>query len=165
MLKRGHIICCIITLGLGTLMHYFYEFSGNNPVVGALSPVNESTWEHLKMLYIPMFFCTVAEFFIYKKRASLFPVRALCASLGCLLIVSLFYTYTGIIGTNFLIADISTFVIAVIFSYVLGYKLMLKGIFKGRVAVIVGCVCLIGVLLLFVAATFAPPQIPLFLAP
>ena len=29
---------------LGTLSHFFYEWSGQNPVVALVSPINESTW-------------------------------------------------------------------------------------------------------------------------
>ena len=33
---------------LGVLLHFTYEWSGDNAVVGLFSAVNESTWEHLK---------------------------------------------------------------------------------------------------------------------
>ena len=35
---------------LGVLLHFTYEWSGDNAVVGLFSAVNESTWEHLKLL-------------------------------------------------------------------------------------------------------------------
>ena len=36
------------TLMIGTLSHFFYQWSGENFFVGLLSPVNETIWEHLK---------------------------------------------------------------------------------------------------------------------
>ena len=38
---------------LGVLLHFTYEWSGDNAVVGLFSAVNESTWEHLKLLFFP----------------------------------------------------------------------------------------------------------------
>ncbi len=162
MIKKGHIISCIITLVSGTLAHFLFEFSGENPFVGAVCPVNESTWEHLKLLYTPMFICTVFEFFIY-NRPSVVAVRALCANLGVVSIVVLFYTYTGIVGTNFLVVDIATFFVSVIFAYVLSYRLMKKRIFESRRSVVIGWACLVGVLGMFVVFTFYPPELALFM--
>lgn len=36
---------------LGVLLHFTYEWAGDNAVVGLFSAVNESTWEHLKLLF------------------------------------------------------------------------------------------------------------------
>lgn len=33
---------------VGTLLHFVYDWSGQNPAVGIIAPVSESTWEHLK---------------------------------------------------------------------------------------------------------------------
>ena len=39
------------TCGVGTLLHFVYEWSGENVLVAAFSAVNESTWEHMKLLF------------------------------------------------------------------------------------------------------------------
>ena len=49
------VICAIFVTAMGTLGHFFYQWSGNNRYVGFLFPVNESTWEHMKLLFVPMF--------------------------------------------------------------------------------------------------------------
>ena len=36
----------------GTLLHFVYEWFGGN-VWAVIGAVNESTWEHLKLLYFP----------------------------------------------------------------------------------------------------------------
>ena len=41
----------IFTLATGTLLHFTYEWSGENPFVALYSPVSESVWEHLKLLF------------------------------------------------------------------------------------------------------------------
>lgn len=39
---------------LGTLLHFTYRWSGRNPLIGLIAPVNESVWEHMKLLFFPM---------------------------------------------------------------------------------------------------------------
>ena len=39
----------------GTLLHFLYDWTNNN-IVAAFTAVNESTWEHMKLLYFPLFF-------------------------------------------------------------------------------------------------------------
>ena len=41
---------------VGTILHFTYKLSKKNIVVGIFSAVNESTWEHIKILLTPIFF-------------------------------------------------------------------------------------------------------------
>ena len=41
---------------LGTLNHFLYELSGGAAIFALFCPVNESTWEHLKLLFFPYLF-------------------------------------------------------------------------------------------------------------
>ena len=50
-LIKVFVIMTILVLISGVLLHFAYEWSGNNPLVGAFSAVNESTWEHLKLIF------------------------------------------------------------------------------------------------------------------
>ena len=43
----------------GTLLHFVYDWSGGIPLVAAFSAVNESTWEHMKILFFPVFLFSV----------------------------------------------------------------------------------------------------------
>jgi hypothetical protein len=36
---------------LGTALHFTYELSGRNIMVAPFSAVNESVWEHLKLVF------------------------------------------------------------------------------------------------------------------
>ncbi|MFQ7549323.1 MAG: DUF6512 family protein [Blautia marasmi] len=47
------VIGILFTILLGSLSHFFNEWSGNFFLVGLFSPVNESVWEHLKLLFFP----------------------------------------------------------------------------------------------------------------
>lgn len=48
------IIGAVFTIITGTLLHFVYEWSGESLFVGIFSPINESVWEHLKLLFFPM---------------------------------------------------------------------------------------------------------------
>ena len=54
-IKNFQIFSTIFVMILGTLLHFTYEWSGGNLLVASFSAVNESTWEHLKLLFYPMF--------------------------------------------------------------------------------------------------------------
>ena len=53
---------CLAIIGLGSLDHFLFEWSGRRPVMGIFAPVNESVWEHLKMGYWGMIVYSVGEY-------------------------------------------------------------------------------------------------------
>jgi len=38
---------------VGTLLHMAYDWSGDNTIAGIFTPVNETVWKHLKMVFTP----------------------------------------------------------------------------------------------------------------
>ena len=43
----------LFTSVLGTLSHFFYEWSGDSTFIGLVCPISESAWEHMKLLFFP----------------------------------------------------------------------------------------------------------------
>lgn len=113
----GIIICALS----GVLLHFVYEWSGENKFVGYFSAVNESTWEHLKLLFIPMLAFTIFEYFKFKEFNTNFLFsRTVSIIVGMLFIVSAFYTISGITGkTNMPVINISIYVLAVIIAFLI----------------------------------------------
>ena len=147
----------------GTLLHFMYEWSGDNKIIAGFSAVNESTWEHLKLLFFPMLITTIIGYFIKGKEIP----NYLCSKvLGIIFsmcfIVIFFYTYTGIIGTNFAIIDISSFFIAVILGQYISYKKMKS---MNSCNIIIPIITLLILYFCFLIFTFAPPHIALFKDP
>lgn len=154
----------IFTALCGTLLHFTYGWSGEAAVVGAFSAVNESVWEHMKLVAIPMFL----EYFLHAKfLGSTWPnlpaARALSTLLGTALIPVGFYTYTGIFGTHALWADITLFLLAVAVAFVLEYFLLYRGRVSALWIQVAGLLVLWGVAFVFVWCTFHPPEFPLWL--
>ena len=65
-LIKFQIFSAIFAIILGTILHFTYTWSKNNSIVGLFSAINESTWEHLKLLFFPMLITTTIGYFIFK---------------------------------------------------------------------------------------------------
>ena len=55
------------TLG-GTLLHFFYDWTDGSLLAAPFSGVNESTWEHMKLLYWPMLIFAIVQSFFFKTQ-------------------------------------------------------------------------------------------------
>ena len=147
-MKRQHSILkfelfsIVFTLILGTLLHFTFEWSNQNLFVGSFSAVNESVWEHLKLIYFPMLITAViGSFFFEGKQSNYLCIKTKAILLAMAFVVVFFYTYTGIIGTNFAILDIGSFVVAIILSSYYTYQ---------KVQMSVSCNYLLAILILFI---------------
>lgn len=165
-IKKLQILGAVFTAVLGTLLHFTYEWSGNNSLIGIFSAVNESTWEHLKLLFVPALIFAVFEYFLYGKKIKNFiAVKAASLLLGMATIIVTFYTYSGIIGEGFLWADILVFLLSVFVCYFFSAKLLNTQYLSSSTAKIWGIIAILLFIFLFVIWTFSPPQIALFVSP
>jgi hypothetical protein len=150
---------------LGSILHFTFEWSGSQPIVGAFSAVNESVWEHLKLAFWPALLFMLIEYGLLKKTANNFALaKTVAVYLMVLIIPIVFYSYTAVTGKSVFAIDISTFVVAVIIGQLASYKLMtyrkLSAYFN-----IVSIAALVLLGLAFVLSTFYPPQLPFFRDP
>ena len=159
------IFSTIFTWILGTILHFTYEWSNENSIVAIFSAINESTWEHLKLLFFPMLITTIIGYFYLKPKEDY--KNFLCAkTLGILaslsFVVVFFYTYTGIIGTNFAVLDIGSFFVGVLLGEFVSYKMTfsMKCCNKWSAVIV-----LIILLVCFITFTFYAPDIGLFRNP
>lgn len=165
-IKKIYYIGTVFTIILGFLFHFLYEWTNYNDIVGLFTAINESTWEHLKLLFFPYFLFSIIEYYYYGKNHSNFICsKFISVLLGMSLIVIIFYTYTGILGTHFVIIDILIFIICTIITYIKSYNILMSDKYCSKNCNIL---CLIGVMLfiaLFFTFTFNPPHLKLFLDP
>ena len=163
-LLKFQIFSVIFAWILGTILHFTYEWSNKNIVVAAFSAVNESTWEHLKLLFFPMFIATIIGLIYFRKKDKINDF--LCAkTIGIIValsfVVIFFYTYTGVIGTNFAILDIGSFFVGVFLGEYTAYKLIKKGVLcDNKLAMI-----LIIIFSLFIIFTYKTPNLGIFKDP
>lgn len=144
----------------GTLNHFLYEWTGS-AVFALICPVNESVWEHLKLLFFPFLFWSLWCCIRKKTDASFFFYPRLFAVLcGMLSIITLFYTYTGIIGRDFLVLDILIFIIGVWVTLYLIPPFTKK--FSAGPSSPIVYTAWVALILCFFTFTCFPPDLPLF---
>lgn len=153
----------IFVMIFGTLLHFTYEWSGNNMFVASFSAVNESTWEHLKLLFFPMLLTTIIGYFhIGKDCPNYWCARFLGILVAILFTIVFFYTYTGVIGTNFAFVDISIFFVAVVLGELVSYKILKSNFSCNNYFSIF---LIIALFICFITFTYFTPEIGLFRDP
>lgn len=163
-IKSWQFITVIICIVLGIILHFTYEWSGENMLVGLFSAVNESTWEHLKLIYYPTILMAIIGYFIIGKRTqNYWTAQTVGIITAIAFTIIFFYTYTGIIGTNFAWLNIATFIVAVILGGLVTYKILMSR--KNYNAEIISIIFLIILFVSFILYTFNAPNIALFQEP
>ena len=163
MIRNFQFFSIIFTFILGTLLHFTYEWSKENKVVSIFSAVNESTWEHLKLLFYPMVLTIIiGYFYIGKDIPNFICTKTIGIITAILFTIIFFYTYTGILGKNIAIIDISSFFIAVVLGEYTSFKLMINGFECNNAFSII---VLLILAICFAVCTFNPPKIGLFKDP
>ena len=153
-----------VTSLAGTLLHFLYDWLGGATWIAPFSGVNESTWEHMKLLFWPMLIFAIVQSFFFRDRKDFWCVKLRGILLGLALIPILFYTYNGIIGSSPDWINIAIFFISAAIAYIYETRQFNSGTTacknpKPAIALL----CLIAVL--FVVFTFATPAIDLFKDP
>lgn len=162
-IKYYQIASAILVCILGTLLHFTYKFFGENNFLASFSAVNESVWEHLKLLFFPMLLTTIiGYFYIGKNEPNFLCAKTLGIVTSMLFIIIFFYTYTGIIGKSILFIDIASFFVAVILAEYLSYNLIIRNFECNHITVII----ILSVILIgFIVFTYFPPKIEIFRDP
>lgn len=157
----GFFFTCIA----GVLLHFLYGWSGQSIFVAPFSAVNESIWEHMKLLFFPMFLFALIQSYYFNEEYDNFWCAKLAGILtGLTLIPVLYYTYTGIFGTFLDWVNISIFFLAAAVSYYIETRLLKHN--RGFCTLPNTARLALDLLaLIFILFTFIPPQIPLFQDP
>ena len=147
---------------IGTLDHFLFEWFDSNVIVGLFCPVNESVWEHLKLLFFPYLIWTVIEYFFLREQHNFFCSKLKGIAAGMVFIVSFYYTYTGVTGKVSTFADILSFFIGAAVAFIISYEFMRNGKHGSRLYENLSILIFIFISAMFFAFTFSPPLIPLF---
>ena len=153
----------VTSLG-GTVLHFLYGWLGEAVWAAPFSGVNESTWEHMKLLFWPMLIYAVAQSFFFRERDDFWCVKLRGILLGLILIPVIFYTYNGVVGRSPDWLNIAIFFVSAAVSYI--YETHLFNSEKswckspGLAFAVLSVIAL-----LFAAFTFATPEIGIFKDP
>ena len=148
----------------GTLLHFLYDWLGEAVWIAPFSGVNESTWEHMKLLFWPMFIFAIVQSFFFREREDFWCIKLKGIALGLSLVPALFYLYNGIIGKSPDWINITIFFISAAAAYIYETRLLNKQALpckNSRLALGV----LIALALCFILFTFKTPEIGIFKDP
>ena len=147
----------------GAVSHFFYEWSGKEPLVGVFFAANESVWEHLK----PAIFPTLVFFLIGSvllDAPNVLPAFFATLILPMLLIPAIFYGYTAFTGAPIVAVDIATYFVSVAAAFALCFFVLTRPpLPKWVSALAVPGIAAVSVC--YLAFTLFPPHAHLFLDP
>ena len=155
--------CFVFAVTLGSILHFLFDWTDAFSLA-PISAVNESTWEHMKILFFPMLFLACVQYPFFRAE---FPgfwwIKLIGSSVAILTIPILFYTYNGAFGKTPDWLNITFFFLAAGLGYWVEYLLFGKE-FKLAYPWIAFIILMI-IILLFGVFTFCPPRLPLFQDP
>lgn len=161
-LKKFKILAIFIIFALCFPLHFLYEWVPN-PIFSIFLPVNESIWEHMKLIYTSYMLYSVIEYFWLKKKEIHFENYGLQTFLvplmGIIIYLLIFVPLYQIFGENMFIS-LGVLFLIVGFEEALSYYMLLWK--KIPYEKFIGIVGIIVVYILFTVLTYKPFKNELF---
>lgn len=148
---------------VGAALHFTFELSNfENMLVAFFSAVNESTWEHLKMVFWPGLFFMLVEYTYVRDQVNNYFIAKTASLLIMPLVITIgWYAYTPFTGRSIFPADLALFYAAVLIGQIVSYRLLVAEPL-GKKFLYPSLGVFVILLLSFSAFTFFPPRIFLF---
>lgn len=158
----------IFTAAAGFPLHFLFELT-DSKIIAAVSPVNESPWEHLKLIYFPVLFFLIIQLIYLRRKKTEIPNLIWSTSLSALLSMSVvtvsYYTYSGILGKNVMGIDIFIFIATAALAYFFNYRMIKSRSSRIPGSGLAGIALLLALAALLIVFTYFTPHIPWFRDP
>lgn len=163
--KIIQIISILFIFLIGFIIHNLYEWCPNI-VTLILSPVNESVFEHMKMIYTSYIIWIIVKYFILKKyniKENNFLLKELLTFLfNITLFLTIYWPIYSKFGENMLVT-LTIYLVTIIISQILNYFIEFK-----KDSNVLNIISLIVIFLIYAFTTYLtynPPICKLFLDP
>ena len=153
-----------VTSLFGTILHFLYDLLGGAAWIAPFSGVNESTWEHMKLLFWPMLIFAAVQSLFFRNKADFWCIKARGIFLGITLIPVIFYTYNGVIGKSPDWINIAIFFITAAITYLYEWRQLSRESTDCKHPKI-AIALLLALAALFVIFTFRTPELAIFRDP
>ena len=156
------LIGILVLFVVGSLFHFLYSLTGECFIVALFVPINESIFEHTKMVVLPIFIWWFI-FYLFRKKdlfVNAWFTSALIAMISAIIVIPmLFYFYSQAFGIESLVIDILILLVSLAIGQILGLHYYRHG--KG-IEYHFAIVLMIVIIILFAFFTINPPAFPIF---
>ena len=153
----------VTSLG-GTILHFLYDWMREAKWIASFSGVNESTWEHMKLLFWPMFIYAILQSFFFRDYKDFWCIKLRGILIGLILIPVIFYSYNGVFGKSPDWLNIAIFFISAAIAYICEARLFRKEKYL-FISPKLAFAILSLIAVLFILFTFNTPEIGIFRDP
>lgn len=151
------VVGTIFIIVIGCISHFLYDWFHHNKIIGYFAAVNESTWEHLKLVIAPTFLWLIVEYHFYFDNPNLFFARFISLVVMLLIIPLIFYSYTHFTKKPILFIDISSFIISIIIGQLVFSKLIDINV-SSLLLTHIGIIGLLIIFFAYIMNTYAPQK-------
>ena len=158
-MKKIKVVGVVVIFALTVLYHFLYEWFPN-PVFSVLFPVNESIWEHMKLLYSGILTWGIVEYFILKRKnikfTNYFSSLFLTMITSIIVYLILYLPLYSLFKENMFIS-IGLLIIVIILMGIFNYYLIIRkeeNWFLDKVSIIL---IILGYVV-FLSLTYDPPR-------
>lgn len=149
---------------IGSTFHFLYDFSGNSPIIGAIAAVNESIWEHQKMVVLPILSWWIIYYFLKRNKQQInrdkwFTGLATALIVAIFSMPMIFYFYSSALGRHFLVVDISLVFVSIALGQTIGNHIYS---YAKAMPFFVSVSIILVIVIAFIIFTFFPQLIPWF---
>ncbi|MBP3414397.1 MAG: hypothetical protein J6L81_04260 [Clostridia bacterium] len=155
----------VISFGVAVLLHFVWDWSGEFLPVAIFGAVNESVWEHLKIMLWPFLLWSLVIYAVLKTDPKrLLEARMLGALTVIAVTVSVFYIYSGIIGRSIPAVDIILAFVSLTAGELVSIRAINSPYITGQYYILAGA-ALVLLLVMLLCFTVNAPEIGLFRDP
>lgn len=122
---KTYILSYLACVALGTLCHFIYDWTNHFALLKPFVSIDESLFEHLKLIFYPMILVALIEGFIIKKSPSnIILVRSIGAVLSCIGLSIFHLTYRMFNNNESIpLIDITSYYVFVLIAYLISIKI------------------------------------------
>jgi hypothetical protein len=155
-LPKSYLAAFLLATLFGAVLHFLFSMLPNS-ATALFSPVAESLWEHLKLVYWPFL---LASLFLARRYRNAWGAHLFALLVSCGLMLLLSWAYHVLLGRESLRFDVALYVVAMALAFLLAGKLPEKGWAGRRAGLWFFLVLALGTALILF--TFLPPEGALF---
>lgn len=159
-MRKRYFWMWLFATGVGVAAHFVYRLLPL-PIVGIFFPVNESVWEHLKLLFFPTLLAGIGL-----GTTSAAPQRTWGAVLSAALampaaLLGIYYPLAAGFGLHSVWLDILLYLLTMAVGFFLAFRLDASGRAERHTGILVMLAGVFGACLILFS--FAAPKLPIFL--